>query len=106
MKSMGVTPPAATWMDPGMITNQNQVRERKIPSAITYMSNLKNYISDLIYKAEADSQTQEANTVTRGDEEKGRIRGLGLTYTLHLYGKDNQQGPAQHREHIQDPVKA
>ena len=35
--------------------------------------------------------------VTKGDEGKGRIRTLGLTYTLYVYKVDNQ-GPAQHRE--------
>lgn len=37
------------------------------------MWNLKNYISDLIYKTEADSQTQETNMVTRGDEGRDEL---------------------------------
>ena len=65
--------------------------------AITYVQILMYDTSELIYKTETDSQTQKTNMVTKGDEGKGRIRTLGLTYTLYVYKVDNQ-GPAQHRE--------
>ena len=54
-------PFAATWMDLE-ITILSEVRERQISYDITYMWDLKkNDTNELIYKTEADSQTQKTN---------------------------------------------
>ena len=59
-------PFAATWM--GLeITKMSEVRKRQIPHNIIYMWNLKYDTSELIYKTETDSQTQNRLVVAKGD---------------------------------------
>ena len=57
IKKKAITPFAATWMDPEIITlsEVKLERERQIPYDITYMWNLKYYTNKLTY--ETDSQT-------------------------------------------------
>ena len=51
-------PSTATWMDLEIITlSEVSQTERQISCDITYMWNLKNDTSELIYKTETDSQT-------------------------------------------------
>ena len=59
-------PFAATWM--GLeITKMSEVRKRQIPHNIIYMWNLKYDTSELIYKTETDSRTQNRLVVAKGD---------------------------------------
>ena len=54
---------AATWMDlEVIILSEVSQTERQISCDITYMWNLKNDTSELIYKTETDSQTQKTNS--------------------------------------------
>ena len=54
-------------------------RERQIPHGITYMWNLKYDTNELIYKTEADSQTQRTDLwLPRGRVPEGWSGSLGL----------------------------
>ena len=52
----------ATWMDLEIIIlSEVSQTERQIPYVITFMWDLKYDTNELIYKTEADSQTQKTN---------------------------------------------
>ena len=55
----------------------NSDRERQIPYEITYICNLKNDTSELIYKIEMDSQMKKTPVVNKKESEKGKDK-LGI----------------------------
>ena len=63
-KNNEIMPFAATWMDLEIII-LSEVRERKILYDITYMWNLKNNTSEIIYKRETDVENNLM--VTKGE---------------------------------------
>ena len=59
-------PFAATWMGLEVII-PSEVSQRNVPNNVTCMQNLKYDTNELIYKAETDSQTQNANMDAKGE---------------------------------------
>ena len=92
-------PFATTWVELEIII-LSEVSQREMPYDITYMWNLNYDTNELIYKAEADSQTQ-----THGCQGGGMREGVGgwdQQMQSIIYRIDKQQGPAvQQREYIQ-----
>ena len=52
---------AATWMNLGIITPSEEVRQRQVSHGIIYMWNLKKWYKQTYYKTEIGSQTQKTN---------------------------------------------
>ena len=77
MKKDGHTPFAATWMVLEIIT-LTAVNQRQVSYDATCGWNPQNDMSELIYRAETDPQTEKTNLwLTKGKEE-GRRDKLGV----------------------------
>ena len=80
-------PFAATWMDLQIVilSEVSQTEKEKYHKTAS-MQNLKNDTNELIYKVEADSQTQRMNLWLPGGKgrREGYLGSLGLTCT-HCY---------------------